>query len=160
MHGFVINGEISLSEGKSRLELYGVLEDETPFVWTEDEPYILGFVLSGTDLGAVKHRKVVAGKFKTMDRKELDLVYFDTEEDHRAAGSQLPKESLIEWDVNPVHRFLMEKKIRGGVFFENAPEIKDGVGHFHKPAFKPSTFRPNLRVMSFDIEIGVESKEL
>jgi DNA polymerase-2 len=118
-------------------------------------------VAGGTELSGLRTKAVKRGKFRSLAGKPLDAVFFHTPEDQRAAQGALPREALFEWDVDPVHRFLMEKKILGGVAFEGMGKAhEDGTVHFTAEKFAPSDFKPDLKVLSIDIETGVESGRL
>jgi DNA polymerase-2 len=64
----------------------------------------------------------------------------------------------FEGDVNLVARFLMERFIKGAVFFDSDPvRTENNTLYFVDPAVKPSDYLPSLKLLSIDIECSMEN---
>lgn len=61
----------------------------------------------------------------------------------------------LEADINPAERFLMERFVRGAATIEGHFQRRGGVLRVQNASLAPSTYRPALAVLSFDIETAV-----
>lgn len=118
-----------------------------------------------------RHRPTVEAHLKTMqgvELRELELKTFHQEpvigvyakQFHdlgRLARALRPHGiALLEGDVRPHDRFLMERFIRGGVLVEGGTE--DGVTIFNGKLKPASGYRPVLKMVSLDIETSQDEE--
>lgn len=159
--GYLINGRTHIEDGKEALELFGLLEDGSPFLWRPPEYHTVALAEPGLESPSVKPISVKSGRFRSLSGRPLEALFFRSAEELKQAALNNPREAILESDITPVHRFLMEKRLRGGVAFEG-PGTRDGRGLrvFSKENFRPARVDPPLRVCSLDIETGVASGRL
>ncbi len=70
---------------------------------------------------------------------------------------------LLENDIKPTDRFLMERFITGGLQLKSHDVKRDArvpFHSFHQPVVKPCDYRPALRALSIDIETDYRAEEL
>jgi DNA polymerase-2 len=91
---------------------------------------------------------------RTLWGEPVDAVYF-----HRYAALQDERERLrqrgamvLESDIKPAARFLMERFVTGGCRVSGEARRRDGYLDFQNPAIKRGGHRPHLAWLSFDIE--------
>lgn len=95
-----------------------------------------------------------AVELRTLDGGEVDALYFRTqralmeERDRLRAAGIYPCEA----DIKPVERYLMERFVTGGLSVSGVAVERDGVLHFQNPKIVASDYRPDLTVLSVDIE--------
>jgi DNA polymerase-2 len=118
------------------------------------------FFLPGVHTAAV--RKVLGGNYRYSIR-ELDLLdfqqqsvsayYFSSQRQMRQARDELRQGGLspLEADINPAERFLMERFVSGSLAWEGGG---DGT------RVQAADYRPQLRVLSIDIETAMQGVEL
>ncbi|MBN7799107.1 DNA polymerase II [Parahaliea mediterranea] len=84
-------------------------------------------------------------------------VYCESYRQARRSAEQLAGAGLdpLEADINPAERFLMERFVRGAATIEGHFERRGGVLRARNASLAPSTYRPTLAVLSFDIETAV-----
>ena len=155
--GFILTSNVKTSNDRSYLELAGQLKDGRPFLWLNSKPYLCGFIPEGETLeySEKKHKN----KFTSFQDHSLDLIYFANLYSLRKETNK-PNSKLLEGDVEPSHRFLMENKIKGNVsFLSEGIENEKGVVVFENPKIKPGSGTVSLKTLSIDIEIGVKSKD-
>ena len=73
----------------------------------------------------------------------------------RAGGSSL------EADLRFAYRFLVDRGIRAGVAIEGPPErVRPGLVRFRDPELSPAVVRPELRVLSLDLETTPDASRI
>lgn len=159
--GFILNHRIHVENGAETLEYFGLLEDGSPFLWRPAGAVTVAFTEEGYEHPDLKSQSVKKGRFRSLAGKPLDAHFFRTAEDLKQAAQKVPREALLESDMNTGHRFLMEKKVKGGIAFMG-PGTKDGRGLvvFETEEYRPARVDPPLRICSLDIETGVASGRL
>ncbi len=95
-----------------------------------------------------------ARPLRTMQNQEVDAVYFTSqrtmlkERDRiRADGGE-----VLESDLKPTNRFLMERFINGCVHLHGPSRVEGGVRRFINPKVTAANVEPRLRTLSLDIE--------
>lgn len=66
----------------------------------------------------------------------------------------------LEADINPADRFLMERFIAGGACIAGVPVASGNFTRMSAAALRPATLRPDLKMVSFDIETAMEGLQL
>ena len=84
----------------------------------------------------------------------LDALYFRSQ---RALADERDRirattGGLFESDVKPHERFLMERFVTASVRLRGVARARGGVVHFDNPRIKATEFRPELSVLSLDLE--------
>ncbi|TQV71853.1 DNA polymerase II [Exilibacterium tricleocarpae] len=75
---------------------------------------------------------------------------------------RLAAQGIAVWeaDIRPSERYLMERFITGGVTIEGQPQLLDGCPTLVDPVLRPQPHRPQLEVVSVDIETSMDAREL
>ncbi|MEM8561297.1 MAG: DNA polymerase II [Pseudomonadota bacterium] len=66
----------------------------------------------------------------------------------------------LEADINPAERFLMERFVLGSAILRGAPKQLKQHLELKNPAVKAGSYRPRLRMVSYDIETAMEGVQL
>jgi len=103
-----------------------------------------------------------ATQLKNFAQQDVSALYlssqrnlFDCREKLIASGID-----LVETDIRPTDRFLMERFITGAANIEGEFTTDDGFTDIHAAHLSPAEFRPVLRAISIDIETDYEASEL
>ena len=162
MQGLIINGTCeNIRNTDSKLLYFGILENGKNFIWEQEKPYLLLFTTEKKQSLKDTTKKIIHNKFKTLDNKALDLLYFNTEKDLKNACEVIDQDKQYETDIDPSIRYLMEKNIKGSINFESLPtEKKENVFVFKSPKINHCKNSIELNPLSIDIETGNSNKDL
>ncbi|MEH6606139.1 MAG: DNA polymerase II, partial [Pseudomonadales bacterium] len=111
------------------------------------------------DRFCVRSRRV---EMETFTRQPAIACYFLRQRELIHARNQLQAAgiSVLEADIKPSDRFLMERFITGGV--KLVGPVQTGACHieFSEPRLQRSDYLPTLKVLSLDIETAIDSPTL
>jgi DNA polymerase-2 len=93
-------------------------------------------------------------QLKTLQHEPVDAVYFNHQRDLNQFRNHLSydKSQLLESEIKPTERYLMERFITAPLEIIGTPIKNDGYIEFKNPSLKPTDFSPDLRWLSIDIE--------
>ncbi len=94
---------------------------------------------------------------KNFSGVKVDGLYFSDERELLRTREQLSSQGIrtYEADIRPTERFLMERFINGSLSITAEKKLSmDTYTTFFGAQIQPSSFRPNLKVLSLDIETG------
>ncbi|HSW53760.1 MAG TPA: DNA polymerase II [Ignavibacteriaceae bacterium] len=159
---FILTGEWQDIRGKNMLKFVGTSDElgtveltfpNTPVFFIERKSFI-------SNLSVPYNRKEV--DLKSLDEKEVDALYFNSQRDLRTAAEELERMSIttFEADVDPARRFLMERFINAQVKVEGVCYQKNNLASFTNPKIELCEFTPNLLIASIDIETGSQNSQL
>ncbi|MEP1472069.1 MAG: DNA polymerase II [Halieaceae bacterium] len=101
-------------------------------------------------------------KLRAFDMSKVQGVYFTGYRQARQCADRLRDLGCepLEADINPAERYLMERFITGSA--ELAGEISERGQHLtlRQPAMRSASYRPPLKVVSFDIETALQGVQL
>ena len=100
---------------------------------------------------------------KTFFNKDQAIaLYFKNQKALHFARSRLENAQITayEADVRPTDRYLMERFVQGAVTIEGETTFGDGLAYYLNPKMSKSDFRPELKVVSLDIETSFTEKVL
>ncbi|MFV8819753.1 DNA polymerase II [Haliea sp. E17] len=66
----------------------------------------------------------------------------------------------LEADINPADRYLMERFVSGAALISGEPESRGGYLRLHNPRLRGCDYRPQLKVVSVDIETAMHELQL
>ena len=66
----------------------------------------------------------------------------------------------LEADINPADRFLIERFISGGAEIRGKVEQRGGYLRLENPSIRSADYKPQLKVLSFDIETAMSGLQL
>jgi DNA polymerase-2 len=89
-------------------------------------------------------------------------LYFRHYRQARQAADTLRANGLdpLEADINPADRYLMERFVAGSARLHGKPRRRGRFLLLEDPAVKTGTYRPALKVVSFDIETAMDGLQL
>ncbi len=156
--GFILSNSQITRKNVTQLVFQGKLSDGRRFHWTVTRPGLVFFMdrdENRTTPGAL--RKPL--ELRSLRGKPVDALYFRTTSELTRARRACESRNIptYEADINLVARFLMERFIKGGVFFESKPvNAENNILYFVDPQVKNSDFTPVLKLLSIDIECSLE----
>lgn len=112
------------------------------FVREKDATRLAG--MSGLEMAKVA--------LQTFDHEPVMACYFDQQPMLTQARSRLREGRLLEADVRPPDRFLMERFVTAGMSINGTIHAREGYREVVDPIIRPAEYRPSLRVASLDIE--------
>ena len=93
-------------------------------------------------------------KLKTFQYEVVDGLYFKQQRDLNQLRKHLAydKKLLLESDIKPVDRYLMERFITSALHIKGEAVQKQGWLEFHNPIISTADYKPDLHWLSLDIE--------
>ncbi len=169
MKGFIINHELNRifveeSDAVEETFFYGILEDGRSFIWKQTQPYILAFL--NTPLPEKYNNRVwkkIENIYTDFRKNPVWGYFFRNQNSLNELQAEYPDLDYHESDMIAGEQFLMSKHIRGSVEFLSDPQkTENNIVYFTDPEVKAvkDLFIPSVRVLSLDIETGVESNEI
>lgn len=156
MKGYIVDTDYDTIDGKTQIRLFGRLENGQSFVTIHSlEPYffirksdekkvkkfLVDFKITDEEFTNFKSEKVL--KVSAKSQTQLNKLYQDL---HKEA-------EIFEGDIKPIARFLMDNDILRSIEIEGDYESSEMIDRVYAyPKIKPSDFKPNLKVVSIDIE--------
>jgi DNA polymerase-2 len=97
---------------------------------------------------------------KTFEGHSVCGLYFDAQQTLYRVREKLQIENIpcYESDIRPAERFLFERFIMAGATIEADYPVRDQV--IENPRLQPSDYRPDLKLMSVDIETDYQTDAL
>jgi len=106
-------------------------------------------------------------EFKPVQLRDFQLepvvaVYFQSHRLARRCADLLRDNGLnpLESDINPAERFLMERFITGSAVLQGEPRERGRHTVLNNPKMKSVFYKPELRVVSYDIETAMHGLQL
>jgi len=93
-------------------------------------------------------------KLKTLDHEAVDGLYFNQQRQLNKLREHLAydKTHLLESEIKPAERYLMERFITASLSVAGEPIQRDGYLEYHNPMLKPESYHPDFKCVSLDIE--------
>ena len=158
-HSYDINGNaqivlwLATDEGPARL----IINDESAVLFVEScSSHEATSVLLDH---YIKH-KSKSIRLKTFNEEPVDAFYFRSLKDFYAAGRVLKENKITTYEDNIrlVDRYLMERFVRGGIEFIGNANQQNGFIEYTNVKIKPCDYKPQLTVVSLDIECSVSNE--
>ena len=167
MKGFVVYSTYRVVEDKVYVYLFGRLENGESFLTINNfRPY---FYIRKKDFKKIKKIKTDL-KYDLEDTKQKNFyeepvtkITLNMPRDVPVLRDMFHKDDIptYEADVRFVYRFMMDKGIKGSLDIEGEYKKGNYVNRiYEEPALKPAEHKPELRVLSIDIESSSDIKEL
>ncbi len=106
-------------------------------------------------------------EFKPVPLRDFQLqpvvaVYFTSHRQARRSADLLRDNGLnpLESDINPAERYLMERFITGSALVQGEPRQRGRHSVVNNPKMKSAFYKPELRVVSYDIETAMDGLQL
>jgi DNA polymerase-2 len=163
--GFILQASYRLLAGQPVVHLYGRLASGKTFL-VRDRREVPRFFVREADadraaaLGAapltIEGRVTFSGEPVARVEVPVPMAAAPLRERLSAAGIE-----CFEADVHYAQRYLTDRGLRGSIEIRGEPRPGDGIDWiFDEPALAPSSFVPELRVLSFDIETDPQGRRL
>lgn len=93
-------------------------------------------------------------ELKTLDNEAVDGLYFNQQRELNSLREHLAydKTHLLESEVKPTERYLMERFITASLSVKGKQIQRDGYIEYHNPVLKPAAYQPKFKSVSLDIE--------
>jgi DNA polymerase-2 len=175
VRGFLLQSTYRIRNGRAVVHLYGRLETGEPFLVTDDRQKPHFFVAADDAERALLFgaENVSPTRLTTFDGRPVSRVDVRLPADTRPLRRRFHEQGIVcfEADVLFARRYLIDRGIRGALEIdgEGRPgEGRPGEGRpgegplrvFHNPEIGPSTWKPDLAVLSFDIETDPRAERL
>lgn len=97
-------------------------------------------------------------KLTSFDNKPVKAIYLNSQNDFFNFRKFAEQNSIrtYENDIWPGERFLMERFIFGQVEVMGDATEEDSLQTFINPSVRPCSYKPQMNILSFDIETGVD----
>jgi DNA polymerase-2 len=140
--------------------------------WTQiNKQEVVFFILSENALRAkvllkpLHAYRIAKVDLKTFNNNPVHAVYFKSHRTSRDAQELLQRNGITFWeaDIRPHERYLMERFITAGAVIDTAETpvpFVDIKKPLLNPRLAPAEYRPELKVVSFDIETSMDAGEL
>ena len=101
-------------------------------------------------------------KLRNFSLQSVVGVYCRSYRQSRRLADRLQESGLdpLEADVNPADRFLVERFVTGGAQLLGTPAKRGAYLRLENPAIRSAEYRPQLKVVSFDIETAMSGVQL
>ena len=93
-------------------------------------------------------------ELKTLDHESVDGLYFNQQRQLNKLRDHLAydKTNLLESEIKPTERYLMERFITASLSVVGEPIQRDGYLEYLNPTLKPESYHPDFKCVSLDIE--------
>ena len=162
MKGFIVYSDYAVIDNNTIVELYGRLENGHSFVaLAKIKPY---FFIEENDLKRVSKYlskyKVEKTSLTTFKGKKVVKILSNIQTDLNKLNKTIhSKTSTYEADIKPNYRFMYDNDLLGTINIEGEYETSEKVDRVYKnPIIKPAEFKPELKIVSLDIEADSAGK--
>ncbi|MCH7568706.1 MAG: DNA polymerase II [Nanoarchaeota archaeon] len=165
MKGFIVDSSHIVIGEKTYIQLFGRLENGKSFFSLHDfEPYCF---IQEKDLKKAKHLlskyKVEKTKLTNFKEKKVIKITANIPAEITKLISAFEKKGIesYEADLKPTTRFIIDNDLLGSLEFLDKGEIGERTDLlFQNPKIKPTNSKPNLKVISLDIESDKKMNDL
>jgi len=160
---FILTGEWTDRKGSNIIRFIGTSDEfgAVEIIITDNKPvFFVDRESNLTNLKVPYTRKEV--QLKTFDGKDVDAIYFNTQNDFRKTADDLQPNNVNQYesDINPVRRYLMERFINAQIKVTGKPTRRDNITTYTNPKIEPCSVIPKFVVASLDIETGENNTRL
>ncbi len=100
-------------------------------------------------------------KLQSLQGNVVDALYFHQQAQlNTFVESQPPSPEIYESDIKPADRYLMERFITGGITITGQARTNTKGLEFINPKLQACDYRPQLKLLSFDIETNYQTSEI
>lgn len=165
LRGYILTRSWRDEGNGARLQLWAATEGgAVEIVLNRIEPVM--FVRRSTFPGTAERlpgaARVAEVRLKALDGEDVNAVYFPSRRSLEQTRERLEEQGVecLEADIQPAERFLMERFIRGSFSASGALAAQGGFPVMTDPKLRHDEFRPELKVLSFDIETSPDAERL
>lgn len=157
MKGFIVDATYRIIDEKPFVFLFGRLEDKESFVAIKEyKPY---FFIKKSDLKKalnIEKFEHEGGSLKTFKGDLVVKIIVEKPSDVPDIRKAFEDDGIecYEADIRFVNRFLIDNHIRGSMEINGDYDYQNGMKVFKEPELKPVVWKPELKILSIDIETG------
>ncbi len=133
---------------------YWLATDDGPVSVVIENQQAVCFIRSNVSLPPTNKFQRKSLKLQTLSYEPVDGLYFNQQRDLTALRNHLAhdKTLLLESEIKPTERYLMERFITASVTISGQLVQKNGYVEYTNPSLKSNDYNPDLRWVSLDIE--------
>jgi DNA polymerase-2 len=162
--GFILQPTYRVRDGVPVVQLYGRLADGRPFRVEDDRfrPYFFVRVEDTLLLQGEARARVEACPWVDFSGAAVAKIVAASPSAVPALREILSRAGrpTFEADIRFPYRFLIDAGVRAAVSITGPELRRDGLVHFENPSLSPCQSRPELRVLSLDLETDPEAREI
>lgn len=160
VNGFLLSRQWLERDDGSQDLVFWLATDDAPVqlvIESQESVFFVPAALAGQvsmTIGRTVSFRTAPVSLTDFGRQAVVAFYFRSQKGLNIARSRLERLGIavLEADVRPTDRYLMERFITGAIEVAGTPESGDGYVRYTNPRLKPCTYTPSLRVASLDIE--------
>ena len=165
VRGFVLQPTYRIQSGRPVVHLYGRLENGGSFLVQDDRltPHFYIAARQAEQAGQLGAPLLVDSSLQTWNQEAAARVELRIPSHTPALRNRFIKHGIAcyEADIRFAILYLISKGVRGSVELEGEWEAQEGAGRVYRnPEVRPSRWRPQLSVLSFDIETDPQASRL
>ena len=157
MKGFIIYTDYINQNEKTTVRLFGKLEDGKSFCTLHTlEPY---FYIRKEDKKhlpkTLESKQIEETKLSTFKNESVIKITAENQTELNKISSELQRNKIntFEADIKPAQRFIIDNDLYNSVEISGEYEPSEKIDRVYKnPKVKPSSFIPELKIVSIDIE--------
>src|SRR3989344_7235191 len=163
MKGFVLYPTYRIIDGRSKVLLFGKLENEQSFLTINSyRPYF--YIKEANQKSLPREYDYEKTDYKNFDNEKLIKVYTKIPAEVPKLRRYLEEhgDECYESDIKFAYRFLIDNNIKSAIEINEGDyeqnEIIDRI--YEEPIISPAQFTPKLKIFSIDIETSIDGKNL
>ena len=165
VRGFILQPTYRIHNGRPVVHLYGRLETGEPFLVTDERQTPCFYVAAGdAERAALAGAESVDFVDKTtLDGRPVARVEVRLPADAPPLRQRLAAQGVncYEADVRFAMRYLIDRGVRGAAEIRGEARDSPGIGCvFVNPELAPASWKPELAVLSFDVETDPRARRL
>jgi DNA polymerase-2 len=162
--GFLLQPTYRVRDGVPVVQLYGRLEDGRAFQ-VEDDRFRPYFFVRAADVEILRgdsRAEISACELRDFSGSPLARVVAPVPAAVPPLRDRIARAGrpTFEADIRFPYRYLIDAGVRAGLSIEGPGEERDGLVRFTNPALAPADVRPELRVVSIDLETEPSASEI
>lgn len=163
--GLILQPTYQIRDERPVIQLFGRLEDGPAFLIEDDRfrPYLFVRARDVAALGTVPGMTVEVRDLRDLDGVPVARVVLPLPSAVAALRDRLGRAGVVtyEADIRFAYRYLIDHGVRTLAAIEGeVAEERDGLLVFRNPTLKPATGKPQLRVLSLDVETTPDAAKL
>jgi DNA polymerase-2 len=163
--GFLLQPTYRVRGGRPVIQLYGKLDTGRPFLIEDDRyrPYFFAPVGAERALREESAVRVEPSELRSLDGRALVRIEAPIPAEVPRLRRKLEAGGFesLEADIRFAYRYLIDRGLRASFEIEGPAEVSEaGLVRFRNPSLSPAQVRPELSVLSLDIETTPDASRL
>lgn len=162
--GFILHPTYRVRDGAPQIQLYGRLDDGRPFLAEDDRfrPYFFARAEDAEVLRADSRAELHPESLVDLEGHPVVRVVATVPAAVPALRERLSRAGhpALEADLRFPYRYLIDHRLGAGVELRGASNLREGLVHFANPQILPAAVKPELAVLSLDLETSPDASEI